>query len=123
MVFWQSSSFRLFLETAMQTFDPTSPDPSATSAIDGGKDSVARGIDSAASRLREKADRLPGGEKVANAAYRAADVMETAADYVANRDLREILSEVRQLAKKHPGATLLTAAAAGFLLVRALSRR
>jgi hypothetical protein len=111
------------MEIAMQTFDPTSPDQNAKSAIDGGKESVARGIDSAASKLREKADGLPGGAKVASAAYRAADVMETAADYVANRDLREILSEVRQLAKKHPGATLLTAAAAGFLLVRALSRR
>lgn len=107
----------------MQTFEPTLPDQNATSPIDGGKDRVARKIDSAASMLREKADMLPGGGKVAGAAYRAADVMETAADYVADRDLREILSEVRQLAKKHPGATLLTAAAAGFLLVRALSRR
>jgi hypothetical protein len=123
MVFWQSPSFRFSREIAMQTFDPTLPEQSAASAMDGGKDSVARGIDSAAAKLREKADMLPGGGKAASAAYRAADVMETAADYVANRDIREILSEVRQLAKKHPGATLLTAAAAGFLLVRALSRR
>jgi ElaB/YqjD/DUF883 family membrane-anchored ribosome-binding protein len=107
----------------MQTFDPTTPAQNGTSTIDGGKDSVARGIDSAASRLREKANSLPGGERVASAANRTADVMETAADYVANHDIREILSEVRQLVKKHPGATLLTAAAAGFLLVRALSRR
>ena len=75
----------------MQTFDPTLPEPGATSAIDGGKASVARGIDSAASKLREKADMLPRGGKAASAAYRAADVMETASDYVANRDLREIL--------------------------------
>ena len=107
----------------MQTFDPTLPEQGATSAIDGGKDSVARGIDSAASKLREKADMLPGGGKAASSAYRAADFMETAADYVANGDIREILSEVRQLVRKHPGATLLTAAAAGFLLVRALARR
>lgn len=103
--------------------DLASPAESATSAMDGKKDSLARGIDSAASRLREKADSLPGGEKFASAVYRAADIMETAADYVANRDVREILSEVRHLARKHPGATLLTAAAAGFLLVRTLSRR
>jgi hypothetical protein len=108
----------------MQTFDPTLPE-NAASAIDGKgkKHSLARGIDAAASRLREKIDSLPGGEKVASAAYRAADIMETAADYVTNRDVREMLYDLRQLARKHPGATLLTAAAAGFLLVRALSRR
>ena len=105
------------------TSDPTSTAPGATSAIDGGKDTLVRGIDSAASTLREKADMLPGGEKIASAAYRAADVMESAADYVGERDIREMLSEVGQLAKRHPGATLLTAAAAGFLLAHALSRR
>jgi ElaB/YqjD/DUF883 family membrane-anchored ribosome-binding protein len=103
--------------------DPMSPSQGATSAIDGGKDTLARGIDSAAAKLRERADMLPGGEKIASAAYRAADVMETAADYVGERDIREIVAEMGQLVKKHPGATLLTAAAAGFLLAHALSRR
>jgi ElaB/YqjD/DUF883 family membrane-anchored ribosome-binding protein len=105
------------------TFDPTSPAEGATSAMGGSKDTLARGIDSAAAKLREKADTLPGGERVSSAAYRAADVMETAADYVGERDIREMLAEMGQLVKKHPGATLLTAAAAGFLLAHALSRR
>ena len=33
-----------------------------------------------------------------------------------------MLSDVRDVVKKHPGATLLTAAAVGFLLARAFSR-
>ena len=87
------------------------------------KDTLARGIDSAASALRDRIDNLPGGEKVASAAYRAADVMETAADYLDERDIGEILADMRQLVTKHPGATLATAVGVGFLLARAFSRR
>ncbi len=49
--------------------------------------------------------------------------METAAGYVRDQDLRAMLSDIQQTAKRHPGATLLTAAAVGFLLARALFRR
>ncbi len=91
-------------------------------AIDDKRDAVARGIDSAASTLREKAGSLPGGEKVAGAAYNAADAMETAAGYVRDQDVNAILSDLRQTVKKHPGATLRAAAAAGFLIARSFSR-
>jgi hypothetical protein len=91
-------------------------------AIDDRRDAVARGIDSAASTLREKAGSLPGGEKVARAAYTAADAMETAAGYVRDQDLKAILSDLQQTVKKHPGATLLAAAAVGFLIARSFSR-
>ncbi len=94
----------------------------AAAAIDDKRDAVARGIDSAASTLREKAGDLPGGEKVARAAYTAADAMETAAGYVRDQDLKAILSDLRQTVKQHPGATLLAAAAVGFLIARSFSR-
>ena len=110
--------------------DGASPDTSrvtefgqkVASAIDSKRDALAVGIDSAASTLRERADSLPGGERVANAAYTAADAMETAAGYLADRDIKDILSDAQQIVKKHPGATLLTAVAVGFLLARAFSR-
>lgn len=76
----------------------------------------------AASTLHEKADRLPGGEKVARAAHSTADVMQNAAAYLEELNWREMLADLRQIAKRHPGATLLTAAALGFLLARSLSR-
>jgi hypothetical protein len=95
----------------------------APGAIDDRRDALARGMDSAASSLREQAESLPGGEKVARAAHTAADAMETAAGYVRDQDLKAMLSDIQQTAKRHPGATLLTAAALGFLLARTLVRR
>jgi hypothetical protein len=86
------------------------------------RDAVARGIDTAASKLRENAETLPGGEPVASAALLAANVMEDAADYVRDRDMRGMLADLRQIAVRHPGATLVVAAAFGFLLARKLSR-
>ena len=90
--------------------------------IDDKRDAVARGIDSAASSLHERAENLPGGEKVARAAHVTAEAMEKAAGYVRDQDIEAMIADVRKAAKKHPGAVLLAAAAAGFLLARALSR-
>jgi len=95
-----------------------SPDP----VTGDGRETIARGIDSAASSLHSRADNLPGGEKVARAAHTTADAMEKAADYVRDEDLDAMVEDVQQLVKRHPGATLLAAAAAGFLLARVFSR-
>jgi hypothetical protein len=94
----------------------------AAAAIGERKDAFAEGIQSAASTLHGRADRLPGGEKVARAAHTTAEAMERAADYMRDQDVEEILSDAQQLVKRHPGAALLTAAAVGFLLARAFSR-
>jgi hypothetical protein len=119
----------LFPEPIMET--PTYKDPPVfTKAGDGSPDSgsgdrrenIARGMDSAASSLHARADTLPGGEKVARAAHTTADAMEKAADYVRDEDLDAMLEDAQQLVKRHPGATLLIAAAAGFLLARVFAR-
>jgi ElaB/YqjD/DUF883 family membrane-anchored ribosome-binding protein len=72
-------------------------------------------MESAASVLRDKADTLPGGEKVANA-------VGVAADYVRQNDLKAMMADVQQLVKNNPGPALLTAAALGFLIARTFSR-
>lgn len=95
----------------------------AAAALDEKRGTVAGGMETVASALHRGADRLPGGERVASAAHAAASAMESAADYMREQDLRGMMSDVRQVARRHPGATLLTAAAVGYLLVRALSRR
>ena len=110
---------------------PTYSDPPEfTKTPDGGplpasgdrRETIARGMDSAASSLHANADGLPGGEKVARAAHTTADAMEKAADYVRDEDMEAMLEDVQQLVKRHPGATLLAAAAAGYLLARVFSR-
>ncbi len=77
----------------------------------------------AASSLRQRADSLPGGEKLAAAAHTAANVMESTAAYFHGRGFEDMAADLKDMARRHPGATLLTAAALGFLLVRTLARR
>lgn len=94
----------------------------AAAAIDEKRETVARGIDSAASSLHARAETLPGGEKLSRAAHSTAEAMEKTADYVRDQDVEAMLSDVGDVVKRHPGVVLLAAAAVGFLLARALSR-
>ncbi len=48
--------------------------------------------------------------------------METAADYVRGQDLKGMVSDVQEVAKRNPGVILLGAVALGFLLARSFSR-
>ena len=102
--------------------NPNANEPQTTSQPTEFGQKVASAIDSAASSLRDRTGSMPGGEKVAGAANTAADAMESVADYVRDQDLRSMLSDAQQIVRQHPGATLLTAAAIGFLLARSLSR-
>ena len=90
--------------------------------IDENRGAAASGLESAAGALREKADTLPGGEKVAKAAHATADAVGNAADYVRDNDVRVMMTDVQKLVKNNPGVALLTAAALGFLIARTFSR-
>lgn len=106
----------------MQNSTPDEIGRKAGSVIDEKKEAAARGLDSAAEAIREKAETLPGGEQVARVAHAAADAMERSAEYVRDQDVEEMLSNAKELVARHPGVTLLAAAAVGFLLARTLSR-
>jgi ElaB/YqjD/DUF883 family membrane-anchored ribosome-binding protein len=121
----------------MSTPNPNSPNPDSLSGskgkaaelgqkvadkFDENRGAAASGLDSAASTLREKADTLPGGERVSNAAHATANAVGAAADYVRENDLRTMMADVQTLVKNHPGPALLTAAALGFVLARTFSR-
>lgn len=95
----------------------------AAAAIDNQRDTVARGMEAAASSLRDKARVLPGEAKLTRATDTAAAAMESAADYVRDHEVPDMLADVGRIVRKHPGATLLTAVAVGFLLARSLSRK
>jgi ElaB/YqjD/DUF883 family membrane-anchored ribosome-binding protein len=116
----------------MSTPNPSSPGvPKAKAAemgqkvadkFDENRGAAASGLESAASALREKADTLPGGDKISNAAHATADAVGVAADYVRENDLRTMMADVQNLVRNNPGPALLTAAALGFLLARTFSR-
>jgi ElaB/YqjD/DUF883 family membrane-anchored ribosome-binding protein len=87
--------------------------------IDENRDAAATGLDKAASALREKAESLPGGEKVAGIAHTAADKLSSTAEYVREHDVKRMMADVETLVKNNPGPSLILAAAIGFLVARA----
>jgi len=84
--------------------------------------SAASGLERAASRVQETADRLPGGEKVHSAARSVASGMERSATYLREHDFSDMQMDVENFVRRHPGQSLIAAVAAGFLLGQALRR-
>jgi ElaB/YqjD/DUF883 family membrane-anchored ribosome-binding protein len=93
----------------------------AADKIDENRDAAAGGLDKAASALHEKAERLPGGEKVASLAHATAEKLSSTADYVREHDVNRMMADVETLVKNNPGPSLLAAAVIGFLVGRAFS--
>ena len=93
----------------------------AADKIDQNRIAAASGLEGAAGTLHQRADQLPGGEKVSNMAHSAADKLSATADYVRQNDLNSMMSDVESFVKKNPGPALLVAAGLGFLVARALS--
>jgi ElaB/YqjD/DUF883 family membrane-anchored ribosome-binding protein len=94
----------------------------AADTVDGRRATTADGLEAAASTLRDRAARLPGGDKVSEVAHAAADRLSTTADYVRTHDVNRMKTDVKTLVKNNPGPSLLVAAALGFLLGRAMTR-
>lgn len=90
--------------------------------LDPRRSTVALGLEVAAASLRKATRLLPGARPMARPAFTTADSLDAAANYVRNHDVRAIATDAGQRIKRHPGAALLTAAALGFLLARALRR-
>lgn len=92
----------------------------APSKLDSAREPIADKLQGAADTLREHADRLPGGEKVAGAARSAADKLESSASYLVSHTAEDIGQDLMTLVKQHPARSMLIAGAVGFLLARAL---
>uniref|UniRef100_Q01ZF0 Late embryogenesis abundant protein n=1 Tax=Solibacter usitatus (strain Ellin6076) TaxID=234267 RepID=Q01ZF0_SOLUE len=88
--------------------------------IDENRGAAADKLQSVAATLQEKADSLPGGEKVASLAHNAADKVEATAQYVREHDVQGMMADLETLVRRHPAQSLAAAAAVGFLLGRAL---
>jgi hypothetical protein len=110
-------------DTATQVTDKvTDLGRTAADRIDKNRDATAGGLDKAASALHEKAESLPGGEKVTGLAHATADKLTSAAGYVRAHDVNQMMADVGTLVKNNPGRSLFAAAVIGFLAGRAFSR-
>lgn len=83
-------------------------------------DKVDENRGAAASKLEGAAAALQSGtEKVTGVANATADKLNSTADYVRRNDVSSMVGDLKQFFKNNPGASLLGAAAIGFLVGRA----
>jgi ElaB/YqjD/DUF883 family membrane-anchored ribosome-binding protein len=94
----------------------------AADTIDQRRSTAADGLETAATTLHDKADHLPGGERVSELAHGAADRLSATADYVRTHDVNRIVRDVETLVKRNPGPALAVAAVLGFLIGRSMIR-
>jgi len=95
----------------------------AADEIDRRRRAAAAGIKSAAKSLHEKADDLPGGERVADVAHGAANKLNATGNYIRRRNLTGMSRDVRTVVRDNPVPALIGAAALGFLLAKMFSSR
>ncbi len=96
----------------------------ATSKVDVGMDKAAGGLATLAGTLREKSEGMgqQGGATgaVQTAATTAAESLDTAAQYLREKDTDQLMAELEALVRRKPAQSLLVAAGVGFLLSKAL---
>ncbi|MDI3341235.1 MAG: hypothetical protein QJR03_11970 [Sphaerobacter sp.] len=94
----------------------------AVQQASGQKDRIAQGLESLARALTQTSQQLHDNQQdtVARYADMAADRIRQAADYVGSRDVREIVDEAEDLARRRPALVLGGAFALGLLSVRFL---
>ena len=92
----------------------------AAEAIDSGRQSAARGMQSTADAIRSAAERLPDTPR--EVAGSAAKVLDGTAQYLREKNPQDMLSDLREQTKANPVAFLLGAVAVGFLAGRMLRR-
>lgn len=85
------------------------------------RESAAEGLGKAASAIREKADSLPGGPRVAGVTQSIADGIDSTASYLRDHDVNQMGKDVMNLCRRYPTQSLVAAIAVGFLIGR--SRR
>ena len=106
-------------EVKHAAFDATR---SATKKIDEARPGVAERLETAASTIEERAESIPGGQRVKEFTQAAADRLSTTADYVRSHDARRMVSDLEEVVKNNPWPAVLVGAFLGFILGRAAVR-
>ncbi len=89
----------------------------ASTKVDVGMDKAAGGLDKAASLLRDKSASMGGeGSTVQSVATKAATQLDTASQYLQQKDTDQLMADLEGLVRQKPAQTLLVAAGVGFLL-------
>lgn len=91
----------------------------AADKIDTGMDAAASGLDRAAATLHEKAENLPGVDRLRDMTHATADKLSATAGCVREYDVETMVTGVRSMVRNNPGPSLAIAGVVGFLVGRA----
>jgi ElaB/YqjD/DUF883 family membrane-anchored ribosome-binding protein len=90
----------------------------AANTVDSKREPTARALESAANTVRQSGSRV--SDATSRASHGTADKLEATANYIRENDLRDMLEDVQDVVRRHPGPALAIAAVAGFLVGKAL---
>ena len=94
----------------------------AESKMDAARGPAANSLEGAASTLHQKADNLPGGPRVRDAAHSAANKLTDAANYLRTHNVRDTAADVDRTVRRYPAQSLLAALCVGFWAGRLIRR-
>ena len=103
---------RQFADQAQQKTDQVAGQ--AQAKADQGMDKAASGLDQAAAKLRQQGEQRGG--TMATAATTTADTLDSASQYLRDKDSAQILDDLEALVRRKPVESLLVAAGVGFVL-------
>lgn len=90
----------------------------ATDKIDEQRERAASTLDSTASAIHERGERLTS--TTSNAIHTTAEKIQSASDYLREHDAQMMMDDFQRLVRRYPGQALAAAAVIGFLAGRAL---
>lgn len=82
-------------------------------ASTGARDSAASALDGAARKLHQ------GADSISHLAHETGNRIDASARYVRDHDAKQMLDDVRETVRAHPGKSLVAALAVGLLVGRA----
>ncbi len=87
----------------------------------GKREAIAGAFDKAATRLHNNADGMKGG-RVASIVDSTANALDATGKYVREMHARDVMTDITEVAKNHPGKSILAAMALGLIVGRSLTR-
>jgi uncharacterized membrane protein YeaQ/YmgE (transglycosylase-associated protein family)/ElaB/YqjD/DUF883 family membrane-anchored ribosome-binding protein len=94
----------------------------AADTVDRHRGAAAEVLAKAATSVRDGAARLPGGERVTQLAEAAGEGIDASARYVREHTAQQMIADLRQFVRRHPGAAVVSAAIVGILVGRGIRK-
>jgi ElaB/YqjD/DUF883 family membrane-anchored ribosome-binding protein len=90
----------------------------AADTIDQNRGTASRALADAATAIHDGAARLPGGKGVTRLAEATAKEIDATAQYVREHTTQQMMADLKQFVRRHPGASVVGAAVVGVLVGR-----